>query len=89
MKYFLLEFRQEDNLEKKLNREIHYHGIKEHPKVSKSTKLVVKCCKFANFVSFCMTHRKLTPLSRKRYQFLGEDGQAVSRVQEMARVRGV
>ena len=45
--------------------------------ILKLQSLVVKCCKmkkissakFANFVYFCITHRKLIPLSRKRYQF--------------------
>ena len=47
------------NFEKNLNRKIHYYRIKEHPKVSKITKFVVKCekynpLKFANFVYFCI-----------------------------------
>ena len=62
------------NFEKFRNSKIHYYSIKEHLKLSKIAKLVVKCekynpMKFANFVYFCITHRKLIPLSRKWYQF--------------------
>ena len=66
------------NFEKSPNRKTHYHGIVEHPKIGKFAKFgcenVVKCgkckpVKIANFVYFCITHGKLIPTSRKRYQF--------------------
>ena len=43
-------------------------------KLQSLVRNIVKCknyrpAKFANFVYFCITHGKLIPLSRKRYQF--------------------
>ena len=62
------------NFEKSSNRKIYYHSIEEHPKISKIAKFGCECgkckpVKIANFVYFCITHEKLIPTSRKRYQF--------------------
>jgi hypothetical protein len=73
-------FPDEQNFDLDKSRQIFYHSLKEHRKISNipnsevSLRNVVKCgkystTKFAVFQSFGITHGKLIPLSDKRYQF--------------------